>query len=153
MLSCQIYPNIIPQHSGAVCCVICWLLTMSLSLCHTVTNSQEIYAPVNVVSTTPIILILQCCQAGSILISSPNTFAPFVVSFVDYYNDLSPLPCRTPSLLHNISTHFIVQPLLHLSARIRRCLIISYAYEAQWTLQNTHPADWWGISNIRPCTQ
>jgi hypothetical protein len=53
----------------------------------------------NGVSTTPIILILTCCHAGSILISSPNTSAPFVVSFVDYYTELSPLPCHDP-LIH-----------------------------------------------------
>ncbi len=48
---------------------------------------------------TPIILILACCHAGSILISSPNTLAPFVVSFADCYNELSPLPCHHP-LIH-----------------------------------------------------
>jgi hypothetical protein len=57
------------------------------------------HAPLNGVSTTPILLILACCHAGSILISSPNTLEPFVVSFVDYYNDLSPLPSHHP-LIH-----------------------------------------------------
>jgi len=56
------------------------------------------HAPLNGVSTTPILLILACCHAGSILISSPNTLAPFVVSFVDYYNELSPLPCHHPHI-------------------------------------------------------
>jgi hypothetical protein len=53
------------------------------------------HAPLNGVSTTPILLILACCQARSILISSPNTLAPFVVSFVDYYWFISP-PLPSP---------------------------------------------------------
>ena len=42
--------------------------------------------------------ILACCHAGSILISSPNTLVPFVVSIVDYHNELSPLPCHHPHI-------------------------------------------------------
>ena len=95
----------------------------------------------NGVSTTPILLILAFCHAGSILISSPNTLAPFVVSFVDYYNDLSPLPCHHPHIHAIISMHFTVRPLLRLSAQIRQYPMISYAYEAQWILQNTPPVD------------
>ena len=62
----------------------------------------------NGVSTTPILLILACCNAGSILISSPNTSAPFVVSFVDYYTEFSPLPCHHPLIHAIISKHFTV---------------------------------------------
>ena len=51
--------------------------------------------------------------------------------------------------MHNITTHFTVRPLLRLSAQIRRYPMVSYAYKAQWSLQNTPPVDWWGISNIR----
>jgi hypothetical protein len=62
------------------------------------------HAPLDGVSTTPIILILACCHAKSILISSPNTLAPFVVSFVHYYTELSPLPCHHPLIYAIIST-------------------------------------------------
>jgi hypothetical protein len=84
--------------SSGWCCWIVWKAAGQLSHLHTVNSikSQEIHAPLNGVSTTPIILILACCHAESILISSPNTLAPFVVSFVDYYNDLSPHPCHHP---------------------------------------------------------
>jgi hypothetical protein len=51
--------------------------------------------------------------------------------------------------MHNITLHFTVRPLLPLSAQIRRYPMVSYAYKAQWSLQNTPPVDWWGISNIR----
>ena len=47
-------------------------------------KSQEIHAPLNGVNKTPTILILSCCHVKSILISYPNTLAPFVVAFVDY---------------------------------------------------------------------
>ena len=50
--------------------------------------------------------------------------------------------------MHNITPHFTVRPLLHLSAQIRRLPIISYAYESQRSLQNTPPVDWWGISKF-----
>ena len=53
----------------------------------------------NGVRTTPIILILAFHHSGPILLSSPNTLAPFVVSFVDYYNEICPHPCHHP-LIH-----------------------------------------------------
>jgi hypothetical protein len=52
-----------------------------------------------------------------------------------------PSPAITPSFMHNITTHFTVRPLLCLSTQIRRFPMVSYAYKAQWSLQNTHPVD------------
>ena len=47
-----------------------------------------------------------------------------MITTVDYL----PSPAITPSFMHNITPHFTVRPLLHLSAQIRRLPIISYAY-------------------------
>ena len=83
---------------------------------------------------------------------SPINLSPYVVSFVDYFINYLPNPAIIPSFMHNITTDLTVRLLLLHSARWRWFPMISYAYEAQQSLWNTPPVNWFGISIIPPHT-